>query len=106
MPKYLVQGSYTVDGTKGLLAEGGSARVAAVRQLFEASGGKLESMYFTFGSDDFVIIAESADDVAASALSLMVTASGAVKIRTTPLIMPEEIDAATQQAVSYRPPGQ
>jgi hypothetical protein len=36
----------------------------------------------------------------------MVTASGAVKIRTTPLIMPEEIDAATQQAVSYRPPGQ
>jgi uncharacterized protein with GYD domain len=106
MPKYLVQGSYTVDGVKGLLAEGGTARVAAVRQLFESSGGKLESMYFTFGSDDFVIIADGTDDEAALALSLMVAASGSVKIRTTPLIMPEEVDAATQQAVNYRPPGQ
>ena len=105
MPKYLVQGSYTVDGVKGLLAEGGSARVAAVRQLFESSGGKLESMYFTYGSDDFVIIAESGDDVGAAALSLMVAASGSVEIRTTPLIMPEEIDAAAKQVVSYRPPG-
>ena len=106
MPKYLVQGSYTVDGVKGLLAEGGSARVEAVRQLFEASGGALESMYFTFGSDDFVIIAEGADNATAAALGLVVAASGAVNIRTTVLMTAEDMDAATKQAVSYRPPGQ
>ena len=106
MAKYMVNGSYTLDGLKGVLAEGGSARVAAVRQLFEASGGALESMYFTFGSDDFVIIAEGTDNVSAAGLGLLVAASGAVKIRTTVLLTAEEMDAATKQAVSYRPPGQ
>ena len=38
MPKYMVQGSYSVDGMKGVLAEGGTARVKEVRQLIEASG--------------------------------------------------------------------
>ena len=105
MPKYLINGSYSVEGVKGVLAEGGTKRVAAVRQLFEASGGALESMYFTFGSDDFVIIAEGTDNVSAAGLGLMVAASGAVNIKTTVLLSPEEIDAATKQAMSYRPPG-
>ncbi len=105
MAKYMVNGSYTLDGLKGVLAEGGSARVAAVRQLFEASGGALESMYFTFGSDDFVIIAEGADNATAAGLGLMVAASGAAKIRTTVLLTAEDMDVAAKQAVSYRPPG-
>ena len=31
MPKYLIQASYTGDGTKGLMKEGGSKRRASVR---------------------------------------------------------------------------
>ena len=106
MPKYMVNGSYSLDGLKGVLAEGGTSRVEAVRQLFEASGGKLESMYFTFGSDDFVIIADGTDNVSAAGLSMMVNATGAAKTRTTILLTAEEIDEATHQTVSYRPPGQ
>jgi hypothetical protein len=33
MPKYLVTGSYTQAGIKGVLAEGGSGRRAAVEKL-------------------------------------------------------------------------
>jgi uncharacterized protein with GYD domain len=54
--KYLVQGSYTDQGLKGLLNEGGSKRRAMVEQLAEHMGGKLEAFYFALGSDDFVII--------------------------------------------------
>ena len=42
----------------------------------------------------------------AAALVLMVAATGAVKVKTTVLLTAEEIDAATQKVVSYRPPGQ
>lgn len=105
MPKYMVQGSYSVDGIKGVLAEGGSARVTEVKNLLKAAGGKLEVMYFTFGSDDFVIIAEGTDNVTTAALTMMVASTGAAKVRTTVLLTPDEIDAATKVAVSYRPPG-
>src|SRR5215213_1015318 len=56
MPKYLVQGSYTDQGLKGLLKEGGSKRRAMVEQLAKEMGGKLETFYYAFGGDDFVII--------------------------------------------------
>jgi uncharacterized protein with GYD domain len=106
MPKYMVQGSYSVAGIKGVLAEGGSARVAEVRNLIEAAGGKLEAMYFTFGSDDFVILADGTDNVTTAALAMTVASTGAANIRTTILLTAEEMDAATKKAVSYRPPGQ
>jgi uncharacterized protein with GYD domain len=106
MPKYMVQGSYSVDGIRGVLAEGGSKRVAEVSQLLTAAGGALEAMYFTFGSDDFVILAEGPDNVTTAALTMMVASTGAANIRTTILLTPDEIDEATKKAVSYRPPGQ
>jgi hypothetical protein len=37
------------------MAEGGSGRVAAVRQLIESLGGTLESMHFAFGSADWYV---------------------------------------------------
>jgi uncharacterized protein with GYD domain len=106
MPKYMVQGSYSVAGIKGVLAEGGSARVEEVRRLLEKAGGKLEAMYFTFGSDDFVILAEGTDNATAAAIVMTVASTGAVSIRTTVLLTPEEINTAKEQAVSYRAPGQ
>ena len=49
MPKYLVQGSYTDQGLKGLQKEGGSKRRVMVEKLAEAMGGKLEVFYYAFG---------------------------------------------------------
>ena len=94
-----------MDGTKGLIKEGGSGRKAAVQKALEGVGGKVESMYYTFGTDDVFIICDVPDAITGLALSLTVNASGAVRISTTPLLTVEEVDAASKKAISYRPAG-
>ena len=108
MPKYLIQGSYSQQGLKGVLKEGGSKRREAAEQSIKGAGGRLEAYYYAFGSDDFVIIAELPSNVDAAALSFAVNASGAVQSRITVLITPEEADQATEKmkTVKYRPPGE
>ena len=105
MPKYLLQVRYTTQGAQGLLKEGGSSRRDLVKNLTEAAGGKLEAFYFAFGEDDVIVIAEFPDNTTATAVSLNVSASGGASIRTTQLLEPEEIDAATKISVAYRAPG-
>jgi uncharacterized protein with GYD domain len=105
MPKYLIEGSYSDQGLKGLLQEGGSKRREAVEQLTKGMGGRLEAFYYAFGKDDFVIIVDLPSNVDASALSLAANASGAVESRITVLITPEEVDQATKKTVKFRPPG-
>jgi uncharacterized protein with GYD domain len=104
MPKYLCQGSYTEQGLKGLLKEGGSKRRAMVEQLAKDLGGKLEVFYFAFGGDDFHIILDLPSSVDMTAVALVANASGAVKSRITVLLTPEEVDQATKRQVSFRPP--
>jgi len=108
MPKYLIQGSYSGQGLKGMLKEGGSKRREAAEQLIKGMEGRLEAYYYAFGSDDFVVIADLPSNVDAAALSFAVNASGAVQSRITVLITPEEADQAAKktQMVKYRPPGQ
>ncbi len=107
MPKYLIQASYTADGLKGLLREGGTKRRTAVQQLVESVGGKLETMYFGFGSDDVHIIIDAPDNVAVAAATLTAGAAGAAtSMRTSVLLSPEDIDRASEKTVRYQPPGQ
>jgi hypothetical protein len=40
-----------------------------------------------------------------SYLGLVVNASGVVQVRTTALLTPEEVDAATRKTTNYRAPG-
>ena len=105
MAKFLYSGSYTVDGTKGLLKEGGTGRRKAVETLVAGLGGKLEAFYYTLGDNDAVVIIDVPDNVSAAAISLAVAASGAFRGRTTVLLTPEEIDQAAKLRVEYRPPG-
>jgi uncharacterized protein with GYD domain len=105
MPTYLWRASYTADGTKGLLKEGGTKRRAAVQQMIEKAGGKLHAFYFAFGEADVYGIAEFPDHATAAGASLAVNATGAVRLHTTLLLSPEEIDAGTRKSVSYRAPG-
>jgi uncharacterized protein with GYD domain len=99
MPKYLCQGSYTEDGLKGLVKEGGSKRRTIVEQLIKEMGGRLEAFHFAFGSDDFVIILDLPSNVDTAA-----QASGAVKSRITILLVPEEIDQAAKRHVNFQTP--
>jgi uncharacterized protein with GYD domain len=103
--KYLFHGSYTEEGLRGLLKEGGSGRREAAVQAFASLGGSVEANYFAFGEDDFYIIAELPDNVSATAASLAVNAMGAVKMRTVVLLTHEEVDQAVEKTVKYRPPG-
>ena len=105
MPKFMIKASYTAEGARGLLKEGGTGRRAFVQKLIEGLGGKVEAFYFAYGEDDAYVITEVPDVASGLALSLAVNASGAVRLSTIPLITPEEIDAASKKAVQYRAPG-
>jgi uncharacterized protein with GYD domain len=105
MPKYLVHFSYTGEGLKGLVKEGGSKRREAIEKLIEIMGGKLEAYYFAYGEYDGIAIVDGRDMVNHVAGTLAINASGAVKTKTTVLITPEEVDQAVKKIPAYRPPG-
>lgn len=102
MPKYLVQGSYTEKGLNGLLKEGGSGRRAMVERLAGEMGGKLETFYFAFGGDDFVIILDLPGNIDMAATAIVAQASGMVKSRVTVLMAPEDVDEAVKRKVDFR----
>lgn len=105
MPKYLWTGSYTLDGLKGVLKEGGTSRREAMQAAVESIGGTLEAFYFAFGTNDFYIIAEVPDNASSLAGSMLANASGAIRAQTVVLLAPEEVDEATKRSAQYRPPG-
>jgi uncharacterized protein with GYD domain len=105
MPKFLIKVVYTAEGTKGLIKEGGTGRRAAVQKLVEGLGGKVEAFYYAYGEYDAYLIIDYPHAADGLATSLAVNASGAVRLSTVPLILPEEIDAASRKAVPYRAPG-
>jgi uncharacterized protein with GYD domain len=105
MPKYLIEATYNAEGTKGLLKDGGSKRVAVVKKALADLGGTLESFHFAFGERDAIVIVDVPDTVTGIAIALAVDMSGEVHLKTTPLITPEEIDAACHKTVHYTAPG-
>ena len=107
MPHYMITGSYNADGTKALIAEGGTARLEQAKSLIESLGGTLEAMYFAYGQDDIVGICEMPDAASAAAASLAVSSSGAVNVHMTPLLTAGELAAASGivHNAQYRAPG-
>ena len=83
MPKYLIEASYTLEGTRGIMKSGGTARREAVQQAVESVGGRFEVQYFALGEHDAFVIADLPDHVSAAAISLAATATGAARIRAT-----------------------
>jgi uncharacterized protein with GYD domain len=105
MAKYLLKASYTTDGVKGVLKDGGSGRRSAVEQTVRGLGGSLESFYFAFGDTDAYVVVDLPDNATATAISLVVNAAGGAQVTTVPLVTPEEADEAAKKSVEYRPPG-
>jgi uncharacterized protein with GYD domain len=106
MGKYLFHGSFTADGLRGILKEGGTSRTKAVSTLAESLGGSLESYHFAFGDDSYFVIVDLPNDEAAAACALAVSASGAVSNSTIKLLTPAQVDAAIKLTPNYRAPGQ
>jgi uncharacterized protein with GYD domain len=105
MPKFLFEASYSPEGVQGVRSAGGSSRRDAVANVAESVGGQLESFHFAFGDRDAYVIVDLPDNESAAAVALTVNAAGAASVRTVVLLTPEEIDAAGQRSVEYRPPG-
>lgn len=105
MAKFMLIGSYTADGAKGVLKEGGSGRREAARRAIESAGGTLESFYFGFGTDDYYVTVDFPSHADAAAAALTIGASGSSRARTIVLLTPEEVDAASQRSIDFRPPG-
>lgn len=105
MAKYMFRTSYTQSGLRGLLAEGGTGREAALRQTIEGAGGTLEGFYYAFGDCDLYLIADLPDEAAATALSLNIAAAGALTVSVTVLLTPETVDEAVGKSIPYRLPG-
>ena len=106
MAKYLFKGTYTEEGLKGLLKDGGSNRRLATEKMLQSLGGTVEAYYFAFGDHDYFLIADLPDNVSATALSLVGNSSGTINANVTVLLTPEEIDEATKRTVDFRPSGQ
>ena len=105
MAKYLVEASYTSEGAKGVLKDGGSKRRAAAEQVIKSAGGKMEAFYFAFGPRDAFVVVDAPDQATIAAVALAINASGSVHTTTTVLLTPEEIDQAAKKSVKYTPPG-
>ena len=107
MPKFLLKASYTAEGVRGVMKDGGSKREAAARALVKSLGGKVEAFYFTHGDADAIVICDFPDMASALAGVMAVNASGLVTASTTPLITAKEVDqAASKSRPEYRAPGQ
>lgn len=105
MAKFLIEASYTAEGLKGLVKDGGSGRRAAFEAAVKGLGGKLEAMYFALGEHDTVSLLDLPDNVSVAALALAVNVSGMLQTRTTPLMTAQEVDEVVRKTVKYRAPG-
>jgi uncharacterized protein with GYD domain len=105
MPRFLFQTSYLPEGVQGVRSEGGSSRRDVAAQVAESLGGRLESFHFAFGDRDAYVIIDLPDNESAAAVALTINATGAVSVKTSVLLTPEEIDEAAKRSVDYRPPG-
>jgi uncharacterized protein with GYD domain len=106
--KYLVQLGYTPQAWASQIKDPKN-RVEIVSKLLESMGARFEATYMAFGEYDIVFIMDAPDNVTAAAISMVVSAGGAVKsLQTTALITIEEgIEAmrrAGKAASAYQPP--
>ncbi|PZQ97214.1 MAG: GYD domain-containing protein [Cereibacter sphaeroides] len=98
MAHYIVTGSYTAAGMKGMLAKP-SDREKAARAILEASGAKLRSFLLTTGDTDFSMIIEAPEIGDVMAGLIVVGASGAVtNLKTVQAFTADEFRSAQKKA--------
>jgi uncharacterized protein with GYD domain len=109
MPIYIIQGRYSRDAIKGMIAKP-EDRAEEASKLCQNAGGKLLAYYVTFGEYDFMTITEMPGHHEQSTVVLAAAAGGGVTDLKTTVAMTtaeaKEIFAATGKlAKSYRAPG-
>jgi uncharacterized protein with GYD domain len=106
MAKYLLSVNYSSEGMKGVIADGGTSRKAAIEALAASIGGTVDAVYFAFGQQDVIIICDAPDYAGVAAIGMTVVASGATDTyRVVQLLTAEDVDAAAKMSPAYRAPG-
>lgn len=83
MPTYLIQLAYTPESLAAQIKTPQDRMTSAAKPLVEKMGGTLLGGGFSFGPYDATFMFEVADDESAAAISMAVSAGGAVKTCTT-----------------------
>lgn len=98
MSRYIVTGSYSSSGMKGMLAKP-SDREAATSALVSAAGGKLESYFLTTGDTDFLMVIQADNLQDMLAAMIVAGASGSVSgLKTVQAFTSAEFLAAQKRA--------
>ncbi len=82
MPKYITRMSYS-SGSWARMINNPGDRHTALTRVMESLGGTLESLYWQFGTQDALAIADFPDAVSAGAMNTAVTKTGAFKMVET-----------------------
>jgi uncharacterized protein with GYD domain len=100
MTLYALQASYTPVAWAALV-KSPENRLEAVRPAVERLGGRIVDGWFSFGDYDVLIVCDMPDAASAAALSMAISAGGAIKaVKTTPLMTFDEGEAALKKARS------
>ncbi len=90
MALYALQTAYAPVGWAALLKDPQN-RMEAVKPVVQRLGGSVVNGWLTFGDYDVLVICQLPDNVSATALSMAISAGGAVKsVKTTPLVTFDE----------------
>lgn len=109
MALFITYASYSETGIKGLLSKPEN-RSGAIQSLLEGVGGRVVALYNTSGTNDVVLVSEVADGADAVALSMAVSASGAIaRAETVRAWTSEDFESVIVKAAkltgTYVPPG-
>jgi len=98
MPTFIIQGRYSREAMKGMVAKP-EDRAAPVARLMEAAGGRLVAYYMTFGASDFHVTVEAPDEKAMLAVLAAVAAgTGISELSTTLAIAAGEASGSFARA--------
>jgi uncharacterized protein with GYD domain len=108
MPHFMLSCNYSAESKNALVANPVD-RTKAATAAIEAVGGKLHSIFMTFGESDVIVIYEAPDAVAAAALAVTLgTSGGFSSVKTTALFTTAEaikaLKLSAETKAAYKPP--
>jgi uncharacterized protein with GYD domain len=107
MPHFMFQATYTPSALKAQI-DNPVNREDAVRKFVEAAGGKLHSMFYSYGEYDAVILSEGTDETMIGTMAIIKASGAFAKVDITRLYTgPEKMSAfknAARLQSSYLPP--
>ena len=108
MPLYMSQVSYTTEAW-ATLTKNPEDRSEVFSSLTQTMGGRLLSLYYTFGEYDVLVIYEAPDESTAAAIVLAAISPGHLsRVKTTVMLSAQEGMEAMRKAgeATYRRPGE